>query len=246
MYIDEFGKCMTSRTCYSTEHGHPSPMGMSPGERILLWQIREALPERIATYCEYIPADVTAQYIDGGFGHVPLHGWRDGYDVVAPHYVNLQRFAFPDFKTLQLIYYVPQKDGNWFLLKYPFFDGDGYYLTSSCLQSDDHAREFYRRVFAIQHKYAAEFTSDVVEPLVPTEQPNVFANRFSTGTRTVWTIFNANYRTQRGALLTVPHRERATYRDVWNDREVSVRIAGNQAQLSFEIGPRSVGCIVQE
>ena len=246
MYIDEFGKCMPARTCYSTEHGHPSPMGMSPGEGLLIRRIREALPERIATYSEFVPADVTAQYMDGAFGHVPLDGWRDGYDTVAPHYINLQRFAFPDFKTLQLIYYVPQVNGNWSLLKYAFFDGDGYYLTTACLRSDDHARGFYRHVFDIQHRYAAEFTSDDVEPLVPTEQPNLFANRFSTADRTVWTLFNAHPRTRRGHLLSVTHRPGAAYRDAWNDRDVEVTIRGNRAELSFDIGPRSVGCIVQE
>ena len=245
MYLDELGKCMTHRTCYSTAHGHPSPMGMSPGERLLIRQIREALPAKIATYCEYIPSDVTGQYLDGGFGHVPLHGWRRGYDDVAPHYVNLQRFAFPDFKTFQLIYYVPQENGNWFLLKYPFFDGDGYYLTSSCLESDEHARSFYRNVFRVQHEHADAFTSDDVEPLVRTEVPNLFANRFSTAGKTVWTLFNANYRTQRGHLMTVPHAPGRSYYDTWNTRPVEVTVRGGRAALTFDIGPRSVGCIVQ-
>jgi len=246
MYLDELGKCMVSRTCHSRHHGHPSPMGMSPGERILTKQIREALPPEIATYCEYIPADVTGQYTDGGFGHVPLHGWRDGYDDVAPHYVNLQRFAFPDFKTFQLIYYVPQKNGNWFLLKYPFFDGDGYYLTGSCLLTDDHARAFYRNVFRVQHAHADAFTSEEVEPLARTEVPNLFANRFSTPRKTVWTLFNANYRTVRGKLMRVPHRPGAKYYDSWRNRSIKANVSNGTAELSFEIGPRSVGCVVQE
>jgi len=245
MYLDELGKCMIHRTCYSSEHGHRSPVGMSPGEWLLIRQIREALPAKIATYCEYVPSDVTCQFIDGGFGHVPLYGWRRGYDDVAPHYVNLQRFAFPDFKTFQLIYYVPQENGNWFLLKYPFFNGDGYYLTSSCLETDEHARSFYRNAFRVQNEHTDAFTSSDVEPLVRTEVPNLFANRFSTPGKTVWTLFNANYRTQRGRLLTVPHRVGRSYRDAWHARPVEAATRGGQATLTFEIGPRSVGCIVQ-
>jgi hypothetical protein len=220
-------------------------MGMSPGERFLIRQIREAIPLNIATYCEYIPADVTSQYIDGGFGHVPLYGWRDGFDRVAPHYVNLQRFAFPDFKTFQLIYYVPQENGNWFLLKYPFFNGDGYYLTTACLRSDDHAQVFYRNAFHVLHAYADAFTSEDVEPLIHTEYPGLFANRFSVASQTVWTLFNANHRTIRGKLLVVPHKPGAIYEDAWNRGPVPFTVVGDNAALTLQIGPRNVGCIVQ-
>ena len=245
MYVDEFGKCMVSRTCYSTEHGHDVPMGMCRAEWELTRQIREAVPGKIATYCEYVPADVACQWLDGAFGHVPLYGHRSGYDDVAPHYVNLQRFAFPDFKTFQLIYSVPLENGNWYLLKYPFFDGDGYYLKGTCLQSDDHSRAFHRQVFRVQHAYAEAFTSRDVEPLVRTEVPNLFANRFSTADETVWTLYNANYRTVRGHVMTVRHREGARYVDAWNEGAVEVEVGGESARLSFEIGPRSVGCVVQ-
>ena len=245
MYVDEFGKCMVDRTCYSKEHGHEVPMGMCRGEWELTRQIRAAVPAEIATYCEYVPADVACQWLDGAFGHVPLYGHRSGYDEVAPHYVNLQRFAFPDFKTFQLIYSVPLENGNWYLLKYPFFDGDGYYLKSTCLQSDEHSREFHRRVFRIQHAHADAFTSADVAPLVRTEVPNLFANRFSTSGKTVWTLYNANYRTIRGHLMTVQHREGARYADEWRERSVGAEVAGDRARLSFEVGPRSVGCVVQ-
>ena len=245
LYLDEYGRCMVHRTCHAKDHGHRSPMGMCPGEWLLTRQIREAVPPEIATYCEFVPADVCCQYLDGAFGHVPLYGHRSGYDAVAPHYVNLQRFAFPDFKTFQLIYSVPLRNGNWFLLKYPFFNGDGYYLKGTRFLTDARSRAFYKRAFAVQHAHADAFTSLDVEPLVRTEVPNLFANRFSTPTKTVWTLFNANYRTVRGTLLVAPHREGATYRDAWNDRPVSATVKDGQAALGFDIGPRAVGCIVQ-
>ncbi|HUT90156.1 MAG TPA: DUF6259 domain-containing protein [Thermoguttaceae bacterium] len=246
MYLDELGKCMTHRTCYAEDHGHRTPMGTSPGEWVLTRQIREAVPPEIATYCEYVPADVACQYLDGAFGHVPLYGHRSGYDEVAPHYVNLQRFALPDFKTFELIYSVPLENGNWYLLKYPFFNGDGYYLKGTCLLTDEHSRAFYRRAFRVQHAHADAFTSTDVEPLVRTEVPNLFANRFSTQKKTVWTLLNANYRTLRGKLMAVEHRDGAQYFDCWNERPVDATAVGDRAELRFEIGPRSIGCIVQQ
>jgi hypothetical protein len=246
MYLDEFGKCMVSRICYSHEHGHPSPVGMSPGEWLLTRQIREAIPEKIATYCEFVPADVATQYIDGAYGHVSLNNYREGYADVAPHFVNLHRFALPDFKSFELIYYAGLRNGNWFLLKYPFFNGDGYYLTGGELAGyDDHSRSFLTRVFNLQHEHADAFTSKDVDPLVPTAQPGLYANRFSTERKCVWTLWNANYRTARGTVLTVPHVAGAQYFDAWNERPIAAKIQGEQATLELEIGPRSVGCIVQ-
>ena len=42
------------------------------------------------------------------------------------------------------------------------------------------------------------------------------------------------------------HRPGARYVDAWTDQPVNVKIRGRQAELSFYIGPRSVGCLVQE
>jgi hypothetical protein len=59
-------------------------------------------------------------------------------------------------------------------------------------------------------------------------------------------LLNASYRTLRGPLLTVPHQDGAAYRDAWNDRPLEARVRNEQAELAFEIGPRSVGCIVRQ
>ena len=213
MYMDEFGGCLTSHTCYSTGHGHPAPMGMCPGEWLLSRQIGQALPAKIATYCEYVPADVAHQYLDGAFGHVAFYNSRDGYAWLAPHFVDLQRFAFPDFKVFETIYCTPMRNGNWTLLKYPFFNGHGYYLALfDPVNCDQHYCEFLTRVFRVQHAHGDAFTSSSVEPLVPTEQSGVYANRFSTPKKNVWTLFNANYRTARAAAACEPCRRSHVFR----------------------------------
>ena len=247
MYMDEFGGCLTSHTCYSTGHGHPAPMGMCPGEWLLSRQIRQALPAKIATYCEYVPADVAHQYLDGAFGHVAFYNSRDGYAWLAPHFVDLQRFAFPDFKVFETIYCTPMRNGNWTLLKYPFFNGHGYYLAPfDPVNCDQHYCEFLTRVFRVQHAHGDAFTSSSVEPLVPTEQSGVYANRFSTPKKNVWTLFNANYRTVRGPLLRVSPVVGATYFDAWNERPLRVNTEGSAARLEIDLGPRAVGCVMQQ
>lgn len=247
MYIDEFGRCFPSRTCYSQEHGHPSPQGMCPGEWLLTRQVRGAVPPEIATYCEFVPADVATQFLDGAYGHVALDNHREGWGRLAPHFVNLHRFVIPDFKTYELIYYTPLRNGSWFLLRYPFFNGDGYYLTDAKMEGwDERSSAFMTRVFALQHKYADAFTSRDVEPLTPTEQRGLYANCFRTKKQVVWTLYNANYRTVRGPLLTARHVDGATYFDAWAGKPLTVTASGQSVALVGQIGPRSVGCVVQQ
>ncbi len=179
------------------------------------------------------------------FRAVAMFSYRAGLGRIAPHYINLHRFAMPGFKQFELTYSAPLENGNWFLLKAPFFNGTGFYLKGSCLQSDERSRAFYRSAFRVQHAHADAFLSEDVEPLVQTEARDVYANCFRTGKECVWTLYNAAYRTQRGMLLPVEHRDGTEYIDVWNERPVSADVVDGKARLQFDIGPRSVGCIVQ-
>ncbi|MGC8743105.1 MAG: DUF6259 domain-containing protein [Verrucomicrobiia bacterium] len=260
LYIDEFGRNIENRICYATNHNHSVPSGMSPGEGILLRKIREAVPSNIVLYTEFIPSDVASQFIDGSFSYlypVAYLGNKDwwlnqmnketSHERFAPHYINLFRFAFPDFKIFQIVYDVPQTNGNWFLLKFPFFNGEGYCLKGvTQTDCDSRATAFYRKVFAIQHKYADAFSSQDVEPLVKTEYPHLFANRFSAPNYTLWTLYNANYKTISGKLLRVKHVKGKQYYDLWNNRPVKFKILGDVAELEFDIKPRTVGCILQK
>ncbi|MGC8886150.1 MAG: DUF6259 domain-containing protein [Verrucomicrobiia bacterium] len=260
LYVDEFGRNLENRICYATNHNHAIPAGMAPGEGILLKRIREAISSNIVLYTEFTPSDVASQYVDGSFSYLYPTAylgnedwWLNRMDKemrserIAPHYVNLFRFAFPDFKIFQIVYDVPHKNGNWFLLKYPFFNGEGYYLKGEArTDCDARATAFYRKVFAIQHQYADAFTSQDVEPLVKTEYPHLFANRFSAPNYTVWTLYNANYKTIAGKLLRVKHLNGRKYYDVWNNRPIKFKVVGDFAELEFDIKPRAIGCLLQK
>jgi gamma-glutamyl hercynylcysteine S-oxide synthase len=79
---------------------------------------------------------------------------------------------------------------------------------------------------------------------VPTLAPTVFANRFSSGTRTAWTLLNGGFRTFRGSVLRVPHREGARYVDAFTGQELAVTLEGGMATVAVELGPKGVGCVV--
>lgn len=242
MYIDQYGFVNTWKTCWSREHGHPVPWAPIRGEHDTTRAIRGNIPTEIANLTEETPNDVNSQCQDGALG----------YSVVstdprlAPHRVDLFRFQFPSFKVLQLVNYNRFTEGGWYLLKWPFFNGEAWWLSGMPEDYCDEAKDFLRQAFAILHRYEAAFTSSDVEPLVPTLKPTVYANRFTSPQATVWTLYNADTRTFRGDLLTVPHKPGTRYVDAFTGKVLKARVKGGLATLPVELGPCAVGCVVAE
>jgi hypothetical protein len=46
-------------------------------------------------------------------------------------------------------------------------------------------------------------------------------------------------------VLAVPHKPGATYRDVWNDKELTPTIENGVAKIAVTIDPQQPGCVVQ-
>ena len=111
---------------------------------------------------------------------------------------------------------------------------------------DQPSLEFLRRAIAIQCRHREAFASHDVEPLVPTEAPGLFANRFVASKQRVWTLYNANGRSYAGPVLCVPHVAGARDRDAWNDRQLTPAACDGRARVSLALEPKGVGCLVQD
>jgi hypothetical protein len=243
-YIDQFGFC--GRDCFATDHDHPPDWNVLRGEGLLTKQVREALPQECVVYTENFPPDIHTVLQDGSFDYAvyefqaSAHKWMD-----VP--VRLGRFAFPDFKVLQIIVCDQPVGTNEEAVKQVFFNGDGFWLQG---EPDNwwqqEALQVLRRCIAILREHADAFSSDDCEPLVPTLVAGVFANRFSSPRKTVWTLYNANYRSVSGEVLAVPHIDGARYFDAWNGKEIKPRVVGKTAYLPLTLEPHGVGCVVQE
>lgn len=242
MYIDQYGFADLWKTCYSRAHGHRVPAPPLRGERGTLQAIRASTPAAIATLTEEVPCDVNSQYQDGSLGYSVAFSDPD----LTPSRFHLFRFLFPDFKVFQLVSYNDFVEGGWQLLKFPFFNGEGVWLQNAHPGFCPDARSFLKQAFAILHKYADAFTSRNVETLVPTLQPAIYANRFSSPRATVWTLFNAEFHTVRGAVLRVPYRPGRRYVDAFSGRQVDIARRGAWVELKTTLPPKGVGCIVEE
>lgn len=243
-YIDQFG--FTWRDCFAQNHEHPPDWNVLRGEGILTRQIREALPPECVVYTENFPPDIHTILQDGSFDYA-INFYQNTAHRWMPVPVRLGRFAFPDFKVLQIIVCDHPTGSNEEAVKQVFFNGDGYWLQGEPESwFTPEVLALLRKCIAILREHADAFTSDDCEPLVPTLAEGVFANRFSSDRKTVWTLYNANWKSVNGEILAVPHIEGARYFDAWNGREIAPRIVGKIAYLSLTIEPHSVGCVVRE
>ena len=245
MYLDEFGFAGANVDCWSKEHGHEVPGYAVVGERDCTKLVRErieAAKKGVVLYTEESPVDVTTQFQDGSFTYAMAEARRT--QTLVP--LNLTRFAFPDFKTIEILV-CDHPTGSWATgVKWVFFNGEALWIEGPPDWFEPETREAIRRCYRILRKHKDAFTSLEPVPLVPTEMGGVWANKFPVPGKTVYTLYNARHRTVRGEVLRIPHAEGAAYFDEWNQRPVSFRVLGGEAAIALEIGPNDVGCLVVE
>jgi hypothetical protein len=247
MYIDQFGFADPWKDCYSDKHGHPVPSYPVVTERDATKLIRERVEKAkpgVAIYTEETPVDVTTPFQDGSFTYAMSEARRT--QTLVP--INMARFAFPDFKTIEILI-CDKPTGSWATgVKWVFFNGEAIWLEGPPDWFEPETREAIRRCYRVLRKHKDAFTGLRPVPLVPTEMGGVWANKFPSDVvgqaKTVYTLYNARHRTVRGEVLRIPHEEGASYYDEWNERPASVRRDGKEAVISLEIGPNDVGCLV--
>jgi len=141
---------------------------------------------------------------------------------------------------------VTTRAGNWWLFKFPFFNGEVYRIGVPGLPGmDEPSRAFLQRAVGIQCAHREAFASRNVRPLAPTEVAGVFANQFATAREIVWTLYNANGRSVHKPVLRVRHVEGARYHDAWNGQPLTPEIRDGHALVSLDLPPKGVGCLVQ-
>jgi len=244
MYLDELGFAGRGRDCWSKDHGHPVPSYVVLGEHDLTKMVRQRIEDAkkgVALYTEESPVDVTSQYQDGSFTYAMFSAQRTHTRVP----LNLYRFAFPDFKTIEILY-CDKPTGSWATgVRWVFFNGEAIWLEGPAeTWFEPETRAAIRRCYRILRKHRDAFTSLEPVPLVPTEMGGVFANKFPTKGKTVYTLYNSRHRTVRGEVLRIPHRQGATYYDEWHQCPALVRREGKDVILSTELGPHGTGCLV--
>ena len=125
-------------------------------------------------------------------------------------------------------------------LQHAFFNGSGYSTLENLwgfwYGTTPHDAEAILRTTRIERAFAANLVSPDWEPHAPTLQEGVFASRWPSGPRTLWTIVNRNEYDVSGEQLRVPHRDAIHYYDLWHGVELTPRVEDGGADvLSFTV-----------
>jgi len=243
-YIDEYGFADPNHMCYNQTHEHPIPATPVHGELQMTKAVREGLGPEAAIYTEESPVDVNSQYQDGSF----TYAISQAQDDWSAHHLNLYRFAFPTFKTIEIIVCDKPLGTNVEALKRILFNGEAIWLEGiSDKWFAPQTRAYIARMHRVLRANRECFAGDWPTPLVPTLYDGIYANRFQQradgNASTCWTVYNTTFRTAKGELMQVRHSPGATYRDEMTGEPVVVRTEGQQGTLSLSIGPRDVAVI---
>jgi hypothetical protein len=243
VYVDEFGYAEPGKACWSPGHGHPVPSNPLAEERAMLDAVRRALAAQApgtALYIEFVPADGLAGRVDAAFD-LGISGDQPGRH---PTKLPLYRYVFPGLASFQMVSHgirpVPFEADD---LHRCVFHGMGIWLKGRGESwftpgFRDLARQA-RRLFA---DYGRVFRSPDCEPLLPTLRPELYANRFSAGGETIYTLYNAGGSTLAGDLLSVPFPPDTQVRELLGGAPAELRPAdGNAATvLRGRVEPGSV------
>lgn len=101
-----------------------------------------------------------------------------------------------------------------------------------------------RAMLPIQRAFAALFAGEDWTPLVPTEQPDVFASQWGQGGLRLWTLVNRRQTPVEGPLLTVDALPGQECFDLMAGRRVKVEASGGRVVLAGRLPPRGVGCFL--
>ncbi len=210
VYLDEYG--FGNKRCYSTAHGHPAGAGTLEGEFAMVRAVRKALAEAgradTAIYIEETPPDVAAPYYDAAF----CYALPFARSPQPSPKLNLWRFVFPEIRLWDMLsvgVHPRQLSSEDFQLS--LWHGNGIWLKGHTESwYGDGILAFLGRAHRILKEHARAF-SGKAEPMVASPNPSIFINRFEGGGETVYTLFNAAYRTVhfdfQGRALAIPPRE---------------------------------------
>jgi formylglycine-generating enzyme required for sulfatase activity len=105
-------------------------------------------------------------------------------------------------------------------------------------------RSILRSMLPIQRRFAALLSGEGWTPLVPVQQPGIFASLWEDHGLRLWTLVNRTNQNISGTLLRVPSLPDHHYFDLIAGTELHLTSDGEGVALSGTLLPRGIGCFV--
>lgn len=178
-------------------------------------------------------------------GRGPLVIGRDVLGVSEPEYVDKYKWLEPRHMTNISDRWQRDKTID---LQYAFFNGVGmetweniWGIWNGMTQRD---AETVRRIAKIERKFSHLLISPHWEPHTPMLQYQVYASKWPDQNRILWTIVNKNEFDISGEQIEIPYNPKWKYYDLWHGVELTPRVKGNTATLSFEMEANGFGSLL--
>ena len=104
-------------------------------------------------------------------------------------------------------------------------------------------RSLLRAMFPIERRFASAFTGERWTPLIPTEQPGVYASLWEADGLRLWTLVIRMEQPAEGALLKAQTIDGQRAFDLIEGREMSPRVERGLLVFTLRIPPRGIGCV---
>jgi iron(II)-dependent oxidoreductase len=133
-------------------------------------------------------------------------------------------------------------------LQHAFFNGNGYATLENLwgfwYGMTPRDAEAVLRITRIERVLPDLLVSRDWEPHVATLQSGVFASKFPSEQRTLWTIVNRNQYDVAGEQLRIPYRAGIRYYDLWHGAELTPAVSGDQATVQLAIEGLGFGAVL--
>ncbi|MFH0797774.1 MAG: DUF6259 domain-containing protein [Candidatus Omnitrophota bacterium] len=235
--FDEYGVA-EAFTCYSKVHKHtfaeipgwPEMRAIAETCRLARSSMNEAKPQSILM-TEFPGYDFMWQFLDGTLAYD-----MKSYDAtpLRPLECNLQRFYFPECKVYEL---VESMAGD------PKFNKRLWNAVS--VYGWDSVPVYGQKEYALFHENSAVFDSRDCQPLIPTPSKRIYANRFTGGGKTIYTIFNGTGHSFGGPVLRLALNPGEHLFDLTNCRSCEPEKKGNEYSVALYLERNETAWIVR-
>lgn len=231
MYLDTSCEILL---CVNPKHSHSQ--NLADDQVRLLKKIREAVksvkPDG-SFMMEFCGSDYFSQYVDGTWAQTFAHPFAkdfNNYDL------DFFRFYFPEVKLAE---WGETADTFPIDSRRCFFNGVG--IARGDLVGNQ--TDYLAKTGQVLRENGNAIASLSPVPFVETKKDYLYANKFPTAEKTVYTVYNKNDSVLEGDLIAVEHKDGFHYVEFFYDEEISAKPEGQQAVLSFKILPLDVICI---
>lgn len=228
--LDEYGH--RGWACFNTAHRHTfAEPGCTEWQRAIAEAsklVRQAMDEvnpRSVLTTEHPGYDYLLQFLDGCITY-------DLTVMATPLRLlecNLQRFLFPECKAYELDHRGadPQCHKRFWNMVAAF------------------GREYPPAMYAVLKENNEVVRSRDNEPLVPTLRPHIYANRFGSGAKTLWTLYNATGHALEEDLLAVKLSPREHLFDLLHNEPVATAAAEGQVKARVYLERNQATCVAR-